>query len=147
MRTLSLMLVAVLLAASSDSRAAELSPPEALIDRYIEAYNRGDSEALTALYAEDGKIFTADGRRIQGRPAIEKFWRFEQRREGRRLRLMPVEQESSGGIGYVIGNYSLSRPNESGRFTICVKRGEDGAWRIVVSMWNQDWWVGYTPLQ
>lgn len=145
MRSARWILAAFLL--PSSPAVADLSPPEALLDRHIEAFNRADSEALAALYAEDAKVYAAGGRVISGRREIEKFWRAEQGRERRRLRLAAIEQETSGGLAYIIGSYSFTRPNERGTFTMCFKRGEGGSWRIVASMWNGDQSVGYTPLR
>jgi len=144
MRSSGWVLAAVLLAPPTD--ASELSTPEALLDQHIEAFNRADSEALASLYAEDAKVHAPGGRVIRGRQEIEKFWRSEQGRDRRRLRLTEVERETSGGIAYVIGSYSFTRPNKRGTFTMCFKRGEGGSWRIVASMWNQGQSVGYTPL-
>jgi len=131
----------------SATGAAELSPPEALLDRHIEAYNRADAQALASLYAEDGRVFAADGRVIRGRPEISKYWELELKKLRRRTRMGAEERETSGGIAYLIGNYSFERSKERGTFTMCFKRGGDGSWKIVASMWNEGPPRGYTPLR
>jgi ketosteroid isomerase-like protein len=140
-------LIAFLLLSPAVSDAQEVSPPEALLDRHIDAFNRADAEALASLYSEDARVVTADGRVVRGRREIERFWRSEQRAERRRIRLGAAEQQTSGGVSYAIGNYSFTRPSQRGTFTICFKRTADGSWKIVASMWNESWSVGYAPLQ
>src|SRR2546422_84335 len=49
------------------------------IDRFNEAFNRHDADALAALLTED-TVFedtspAPDGRRIEGKPAVVEFWR------------------------------------------------------------------------
>ena len=51
----------------------------ATIDRFNEAFNRHDADALAALLTDD-TVFedtspAPDGRRIEGRPAVVEFWR------------------------------------------------------------------------
>ena len=125
--------------------AAELAPPEALLERHIEAFNRGDAKAVAALYAEDAKLIEPDGTVLRGRRDIESFWSMLGSR--RRIRLTAAERETSGPLAYMIGNYSFTDPTERGTFTIFFKRGKDGSWKIVTSMWNESRSVGYTPLQ
>ncbi len=44
----------------------------AVDDAFVIAYNRGDSKALVALFAEDAEAVEADGERYQGRERIER---------------------------------------------------------------------------
>ncbi len=44
----------------------------AVDDAFVIAYNRGDSKALAALFAEDAEAVEADGERYQGRGPIER---------------------------------------------------------------------------
>ena len=48
---------------------------EAAVDRYVAASNRGDAEALAALYEDDAMLLPPDHEPINGRRAISEFWR------------------------------------------------------------------------
>jgi ketosteroid isomerase-like protein len=61
---------------TSGQPAAETS--RTVIDRFNEAFNRHDADALAALLTDD-TIFEdtspPDGRRVEGRPAVVAYWR------------------------------------------------------------------------
>ena len=44
----------------------------ALDDAFVRAYNKGDSKALAAMFAEDAEVVEAEGDRYEGRDQIEK---------------------------------------------------------------------------
>jgi len=61
----------------------------ATIDRFNQAFNRHDADALAALFTED-TVFEdtspqPDGRRVEGKQAVVEFWRtwFEQNADAR----------------------------------------------------------------
>ena len=61
-------------------RAAETKPDSsadenairAAVESYVNAYNRGDAEAVAAHWSESGEWISPSGQRFQGRRAIEK---------------------------------------------------------------------------
>src|SRR5262245_17472379 len=63
---------------------------EAAVAQYVTATNQGDSEALTALYAEDAVLLPPDHEPIQGREAIGAFWR-QGTDEGLEVRTLRIE--------------------------------------------------------
>ena len=66
---------------------------EAAVARYVTATNEGDSEALTALYAEDAVLLPPDHEAIEGREAIGAFWR-QGTDEGLEVRTLRIDNET-----------------------------------------------------
>ena len=48
---------------------------EAAVQRYVEASNQGDADALASLYADDAVLLPPDHEPVRGRAAIGDFWR------------------------------------------------------------------------
>jgi len=110
---------------------------EAAVTRYVAASNQGDSEALTALYAEDAVLLPPDQEPIQGREAIGAFWR-QGTDQGLEVTTLRVEVE--GDLGYLVGRYHLpgtpEEPADSGKYVMCLRRQPDGAWKLTADIWN-----------
>lgn len=111
---------------------------EAAVSRYVAASNRGDAEALTALYAEDAVLLPPDHEPIRGRQAIGDFWR-QGTDEGLEVTTLTVEVD--GGLGYLVGRYHLpateEEPADSGKYVMCLKRQHDGSWKLTADIWNR----------
>jgi uncharacterized protein (TIGR02246 family) len=56
---------------SATAQADEDAIRQSAVD-FVEAFNRGDAAAVAALWIEDGEYVDEDGRRFQGRAAIER---------------------------------------------------------------------------
>jgi uncharacterized protein (TIGR02246 family) len=110
---------------------------EAAVAQYVTATNQGDSEALTALYAEDAVLLPPDHEPIQGREAIGAFWR-QGTDEGLEVRTLRIEVD--GNVGYLVGSYHLpateEEPADSGKYVMCLRRQPDGAWKLTADIWN-----------
>jgi ketosteroid isomerase-like protein len=64
---------------SGPNAAASAQATRMVIDRFNEAFNRHDADALAGLLTDD-TVFedtspAPDGRRIEGKPAVVAFWR------------------------------------------------------------------------
>ncbi len=110
---------------------------EAAVAQYVTATNEGDSEALTALYAEDAVLLPPDHEPIQGREAIGAFWR-QGTDAGLEVRMLRIEVD--GSVGYLVGSYHLpateEEPADSGKYVMCLRRQPDGAWKLTADIWN-----------
>jgi uncharacterized protein (TIGR02246 family) len=110
---------------------------QAAVGRYVAASNRGDVETLTSLYAEDAVLLPPDHAPIEGRKAIEEFWR---QGTDQGLRVTTLRLEVAGDIGYLIGRYNLpataKEEADSGKYVMCLKRQRDGAWKLTADIWN-----------
>jgi uncharacterized protein (TIGR02246 family) len=111
---------------------------EAAVERYVAASNRGDADALAALYADDAMLLPPDHEPIRGRQAIGEFWR-QGTDEGLQVTTLKVEVE--GDLGYLIGRYSLpptdEEPADSGKYVMCLRRQQDGSWKLTADIWNR----------
>ncbi len=118
---------------STDERRAV----EATVNRYVEATNSGDAEALARLYEDDAVLLPPDHQPIEGRAAIGEFWR-QGTDEG--LEVTTLRLDVEGGIGYLVAQYTLpeteDEPADSGKTVMCLKRQRDGSWKVTADIWN-----------
>src|SRR5919108_980579 len=110
---------------------------QAAVGRYVDASNQGDVETLTSLYADDAVLLPPDHAPIEGREAIEEFWR---QGTDQGLRVTTLRLEVAGDVGYLIGRYNLpataQEEADSGKYVMCLKRQPDGAWKLTADIWN-----------
>ena len=110
---------------------------EATVNRYVEATNSGDAEALARLYEDDAVLLPPDHQPIEGRAAIGEFWR-QGTDEG--LEVTTLRLDVEGGLGYLVAQYTLpetdEEPADSGKTVMCLKRQRDGSWKVTADIWN-----------
>ena len=110
---------------------------QAAVGRYVDASNQGDVETLTSLYADDAVLLPPDHAPIEGRKAIEEFWR---QGTDQGLRVTTLRLEVAGDVGYLIGRYNLpataKEQADSGKYVMCLKQQRDGAWKLTADIWN-----------
>jgi uncharacterized protein (TIGR02246 family) len=110
---------------------------QAAVGRYVDASNHGDVETLTSLYAEDAVLLPPDHAPVEGRKAIEEFWR---QGTDQGLRVTTLRLEVADDVGYLIGRYNLpataTEDADSGKYVMCLKRQPDGAWKLTADIWN-----------
>ena len=110
---------------------------EATVHRYVEATNSGDAEALAQLYEDDAVLLPPDHQPVEGRGAIGEFWR-QGTDEG--LEVTTLRLDVDGGIGYLVAQYTLpetdEEPADSGKTVMCLKRQQDGSWKVTADIWN-----------
>jgi len=120
-----------------ESPAADRKAVEATVNRYVEATNKGDADALAQLYEDDAVLLPPDHQPIEGRTAIGEFWR-QGTDEG--LEVTTLRLDVQGGIGYLVGQYTLpetdEEPADSGKTVMCLKRQRDGSWKVTADIWN-----------
>src|SRR5882724_11217194 len=111
---------------------------EAAVQRYVEASNQGDADALASLYADDAMLLPPDHEPVRGRAAIGDFWR-QGTDEGLEVTTLTVEVD--GDLGYLVGRYNLpatdEEPADSGKYVMCLKRQRDGSWKLSADIWNR----------
>ena len=113
---------------------------------FVAAFNRGDMATVASCYAEDAKVMPPGSEVVQGRQAIEQFWRGVQEQMGvKEVTLDSQEVEASGDIAYEVGAATLKIEPPGGQATtvpikylVAWKRQADGAWRLAVDIWNNN---------
>jgi len=111
---------------------------------YKEAVLQGDASAAAAVYTEDATLMPPDSEMVQGREAIEEFWRTEWTlMRVTDFNLTIVDLYGSGDIVYELGKYTIKiqlegqEPIEdNGKFLVISKRTADGSWKWHVDIWN-----------
>ena len=161
-RYLLLVLLVAAVAFPLPARPNASEDPEALVEKYLDAFNLQDPVALSGLYAKNGLVLPPTGAPVLGRDAIQKYWTSSGRRG---LTLDILRKDVCGDAGFFVGRYearqtsageflpanrplaqaSLRRPAEHGNFVLCVKRGDGGAWQIAADMWSDSAQVGFIP--
>ncbi|UZW63314.1 YybH family protein [Lysobacter enzymogenes] len=111
-------------------------PPE--LDRVLRDYERGwrtgDAAALAALFAQDGFVLQSNRPPIRGRAAILQAY---QGHGGAPLRLRALSYATADTVGYIIGAYRYGdSANDTGKFTLTLRREPDGRWLIFSDMDN-----------
>ncbi len=104
----------------------------------IAAFLRGDSQAVAALYTEDGKIIAPGNEIVSGRSAIAAFWYTVMSSGVKDLSLGTVEVESAGDLAYELGTVRLIGPDSQvtgGRYVVVWKQ-KNGQWKLHLDIWN-----------
>lgn len=144
--------VFALLVFAAGAAEAQIGPTvsvQALADRWTEAYNRHDREALGAVYADTARLMMHGSPTIAGRESIEEFWAsdFE---EGNPLTLLTVTHNVSGpDLILVHGDYKVVSRDDGrqlgfGRFAHLWTHDGSGNWRLDRDLWNQPY-ESYDP--
>jgi ketosteroid isomerase-like protein len=120
-------------------RTAE-QPPSVAFDSlrtaFADALHRGDAHAAAELYATEARMLLPASRPMDGRAAIEAFWRAGIDAGMSSLDLFPTFFEAEREFACEIGRYVLhAAPRderavvEEGRYLIVHRQEPDGAWR------------------
>jgi uncharacterized protein (TIGR02246 family) len=105
-----------------------------IIQEYVDAFNRGDVKALTALWDEDAEYTSSSGERIQGRGQIEAaLEKFFSNNKGVKIDLPASEitvsgPENASEEGSSVVTFPDGNKDESNYVVRYVRQGEN--WRI-----------------
>jgi ketosteroid isomerase-like protein len=112
-------------------------PPELarVLTDYEREWSARNAPGLARLFAEDGFVLAGGRSPVRGRAAIEKHYTGS----GGPLALRALAYDVSGSTGYIIGGYA-TKPGEAdaGKFTLTLRKGQDGRWLIVSDMDNSN---------
>lgn len=116
---------------------------EAANAKFSEAYARGDTTALSAMYTSDAIVLPPDSEMIVGREAIGAFWKATRDSGVQSATLTTIDVGTSGDIAYEIGKVSLAvRPpgkeltTAVAKYLVVWKRQADGSWKLHRDIWN-----------
>ena len=114
--------------------AALPAPLERVLRDYEQAWRTGDAKALAGLFTEDGIVLQSNQPPVRGRSAIEAAYAGQ---GSSPLRLRALAYAVEGNTGYIIGAYSYgNNVEDTGKFTLTLKRVGDGPWMIFSDMDN-----------
>lgn len=125
---------------TSDKERQELLDNIAQFSKEVVAGNAG---AIAKMYTEDGKIFPAGTRIMEGQEALEKYWTPGARSRISYHKITPEEIRFLGDYAYDFGYYegqTTSTEGETsdwaGKYVIVWKKVA-GDWKIYLDIWNR----------
>ena len=93
------------------------------------------------MYTERGQLFPPDAQIVDGRPAIETYWKSALDGGVKGVELKTTEVFSLGEAAAETGTYTLSGKNgdslEEGKYVVVWKR-VDGQWKLHRDCWNSN---------
>ena len=148
--TLRLVVLLALCACSGrgDSMETEVSASRSELGQmnrdFAAALNAKDAAAAAALYTEDAVLIPPGEPIVQGRAAIEEYWRGALELGGvRDVSVETMDALSSGSLGYETGSFVLTVDGpdgepiiDRGRYIELLRREPDGTWRSTHGIWN-----------
>jgi uncharacterized protein (TIGR02246 family) len=114
---------------------------EAANAEFAAVYSRGDAAALAAMYTERGQLFPPNEKIVEGRAAIEKFWKAAMDSGIKTVELKTNEVEGLGESAVEVGSYMLYGKDgaamDRGKYLMLWKR-VDGTWKFHRDCWNSN---------
>ncbi|HEX7704994.1 MAG TPA: nuclear transport factor 2 family protein [Thermoanaerobaculia bacterium] len=140
MRILPLVLLSILaVSAVAEEPALPLEsitlPPELarVLTDYERAWEKKDAAQLASLFAEEGYVLATGKPPVQGRTAIEQHYTGQ----GGPLSLRAFSFAADGKVAYILGGYTTTKGEpDIGKFTLTLRRSDEGRWLIVSDMDN-----------
>jgi uncharacterized protein (TIGR02246 family) len=124
---------------STSARADARQSIEAANAAFAAAYSQRDTAAVAAMYTAGGQLLAPNEKVIEGRPAIEKYWKGAMDAGVKSVKLDSTEVESLGDSAFEVGSYTLFGTNgaaiDKGKYIVIWKR-IDGAWKLHRDCWN-----------
>lgn len=139
--TLALVMLGAACAPQTTNQSAELA---ALTNRWAEALNAGDLEALAALYSADCVLMPPNAEMVKGQEGAKAAFG-GMIDAGLTTGLDTMAAVAAGNVGYHTGTYWLQTPDgtiiDRGKYSEAWRK-IDGEWKIVNDIWNSDWPAG-----
>lgn len=121
--------------------AAKEGPLDGKSQAFEEAMRKGDTAAVSMMYAEDGVILPPNHARVQGRAGIAAYMK-EMTDAGYSLKLTPQDSWMDGALAVRSGAYIVldkeQKEIDHGKWLEVWRKGDDGGWLMVRDMWNSD---------
>jgi uncharacterized protein (TIGR02246 family) len=116
---------------------------EAANAKFGEAYGKGDTTAVAALYTEDAMALPPGHDSVKGRKAIGEFWA-QTRKDGvKGVKLETLDVGAAGDMAYETGMATLTIEAEGkppatakAKYVVVWKRQGDGGWQLHRDIWN-----------
>jgi ketosteroid isomerase-like protein len=116
-----------------------------LRDAFANAISHGDARAAASVYAGGARLLAPSAELIEGREAIEAFWRAGIDAGVAQVELRAIEVHAADQMAYEHGEYVLrlqfgaDRPVvDQGRYVVVLEQGTDGLWRRALEMFNPE---------
>ena len=111
--------------------------------RFTDAFNRGDAQALAAMYDADAVVLAPNAPPMRGRQNIEALWSGAKQQGFKTVNLVVNSVEVIGGHAIELGSYTLviqppgqTETTDRGKYMVVWKRQPDGTWKLYRDMFN-----------
>lgn len=111
-------------------------------ERFSEGFQKGDASITASVFAENAVVFPPDAPMVEGRGAIEEFWRAVMASGVKGVELTTIELSGSGdylherGTGIIRVRPPGGTPAEQKiKFVVVWKHTADG-WKNMWDIWN-----------
>lgn len=136
------------LAAAAD-RAEAQEPDEAvseLREAYLDAYNAGDAEAAASFFHEEGAKLRPGEGPATGRDEIRDFLAGTFELQEIQMLALPEDRRMDGDVAVERGMLAVTvtlvdngeTADTSGKYVLVAERDDDGEWKLLWFIWNQD---------
>lgn len=116
-----------------DSTVILPAPLARVLSDYEVAWRNKDAAALAALFTEDGFVLSNGTPPVRGRAAIQKHYSGA----GGPLVLRAFAFATEGSLGHILGGFSRQKDQpDTGKFTLTLRKNQNGRWLIVSDMDN-----------
>ena len=109
---------------------------------FMAVFKSGDVAAVGRMYAEDAIAFPPDGDMVQGRPAIEAFWKGARDTGVKSFDLKTTDVTSSGNLAIETGTAVIhvqpegqAETTANVKYVVVWKKGP-GGWQLYRDIWN-----------
>ena len=114
-------------------------------EKFGEAVNKQDAEAIAALYTSDGRLLPAGSGPVEGRAEIGKFWKgvMASGITGAKLETREVYAGEDGKTATELGSYQLmagDKMADEGKYVVIWKLTPEG-WQLHRDIWT----TNHTP--
>lgn len=107
-----------------------------LLSDYSRAWAANDAASLSRLFAPEGMALPNGQPPARGAERIRQVYA---QGAGSPLSLRPIAYAASGDLAYVVGGFGPAPDSpDLGKFTLVLRRGDDGRWLIVSDMDNSN---------
>ena len=127
--------------------AADIAAIRAADSTFAGAVSAGDAAGVAATYLPDAHLLPPNAPPIEGREAIQKFWKAFLDAYQVTLAASADEIEGRGDLAYARGHYTLDAApkaagarafHEEGKFVEVLRRQGDGRWQYAVDMYSSN---------
>lgn len=113
-----------------------------LNDAFAAAFNKGDAATVATMYVEDAYLLPPEANLMQGRSAIEQFWKAASE-QVQDLKLTTIDVKPLGSeAAREIGSFSLKTKGQpqqevTGKYVVVWQKvGTD--WKLATDIWNSN---------
>ena len=138
----SILAVAMALIFATPVMAQSKAAIQKLEDQWGAAFNKGDPAAVAAMYADDAYVLPAGSPMVQGRSAIQDFWKKAMDQLGdvkcSTQDVKPLGRSAALEIGTCSFKTKGATPQDGALKYAVVWKKADGQWKLLQDMWNFD---------